>query len=96
VTLGLVTLGLMWVIDLLQIFTVAAVTTGCGSSKGPQPGAAQTDLEAAVHRAGESASLYSFRYYDGSRTLYVHLPAYDPAVTCASAAAINPSEYTDM
>jgi len=86
----------MRVTDLLRFVIAFVVTTGCGSSKGPQPGAAQTDLEAAVNRAASAASLYSFRYYSGTRTLFVHLPAYDPALTCASVAAINPSEYAGM
>ena len=65
----------------------------CGSS---QPPGVKTDVESAIGRAAMATSLYSFNYYGGVRTLYVQLPAYDPAVTCASFTASGGSQYSDV
>lgn len=56
----------------------------------------QTGVEAAIGRAATATSLYSFRYYNGLRTLYIQLPAYDPAVTCSSFMASRGSQYSDV
>jgi hypothetical protein len=48
-----------------------------------------------VEHAASATSLYSFRYYGGRRTLYIHIPAYDPALTCASFSASMARQYSD-
>lgn len=77
-------------------FGLAVVVGSCGSSKSPPLPAGRTEVESAVGRAATATSLYSFSYYGGLRTLHVQLPAYDPAVTCASFAASKGSQYSDV
>lgn len=81
---------------LAYVFALPIVMDACGGSAEIQHKPdSQDDIATAVERAAKANSLYSFRYYYGRRTLYVHLPAYDPGVTCASFAASN-GRYTDV
>lgn len=78
-------------------FGLIIAVVSCGSSNKPQQlPVVKTDVESAIGRAAMATSLYSFSYYGGVRTLYVQLPAYDPAVTCASFTATGGSQYPDV
>lgn len=69
---------------------------GCSSTSDRQNDGGQSPISAAVTRAALSPQLYSFRYYQGARVLYVHLPAYDTSITCASLAASKGRGYSDV
>jgi len=100
--------GIGCILSVAAALGSAWVVAGCRSTSPAQHGSAGptdsglavepglTAIGAAVERASGATPLYSFQYYFGKRTLFVHLPAYDSAVTCASMEASMGRNYSDV